>query len=288
MKVPFNINLSGKTAIVTGGSGTLCSAMAYGLAVCGAKVAIIERNKEKLASISEKLTKDALDEYNKNVTIKGYSCNVINKDELSAAYETIKNELGSCDILINGAGGNQPGAITSIEMLKKEKEDSDYSFWNLDEDRIRDVMDLNYMGTLLPIQVFTKDMVEKRSGSIINIASVTSILPLTKVIAYGNAKSAILNLTQWLAVHFGESGIRCNAIAPGFYAAEQNHDLLFNADGTYTDRARKIITGTPMGRFGNPEELIGAALFLASDETASFVNGIVLPVDGGYSAYSGV
>ena len=288
MKVPFNINLSGKTAIVTGGSGTLCSAMAYGLAVCGAKVAIIGRNKEKLASVSEKLTKDALDEYNKNVTIKGYSCNVINKDELSAAYETIKNELGSCDILINGAGGNQPGAITSIEMLKKEKEDSDYSFWNLDEDKIRDVMDLNYMGTLLPIQVFTKDMVEKRSGSIINIASVTSILPLTKVMAYGNAKSAILNLTQWLAVHFGESGIRCNAIAPGFYAAEQNHDLLFNTDGTYTDRARKIIAGTPMGRFGNPEELIGAALFLASDETASFVNGIVLPVDGGYSAYSGV
>lgn len=288
MKVPFNINLSGKTAIVTGGSGTLCSAMAYGLAVCGAKVAIIGRNKEKLASVSEKLTKDALDEYNKNVTVKGYSCNVINKDELTAAYETIKNELGSCDILINGAGGNQPGAITSIEMLKKEKEDSDYSFWNLDEDRIRDVMDLNYMGTLLPIQVFTKDMVEKRSGSIINIASVTSILPLTKVMAYGNAKSAILNLTQWLAVHLGESGIRCNAIAPGFYAAEQNHDLLFNADGTYTDRARKIITGTPMGRFGNPEELIGAALFLASDETAGFVNGIVLPVDGGYSAYSGV
>lgn len=288
MKVPFNINLSGKTAVVTGGSGTLCSAMAYGLAVCGAKVAIIGRNKEKLASVSEKLTKDALDEYNKNVIVKGYSCNVINKDELSAAYETIKNELGSCDILINGAGGNQPGAITSIEMLKKEKEDSDYSFWNLDEDRIRDVMDLNYMGTLLPIQVFTKDMVEKRSGSIINIASVTSILPLTKVIAYGNAKSAILNLTQWLAVYFGESGIRCNAIAPGFYAAEQNHDLLFNADGSYTDRARKIIAGTPMGRFGNPEELIGAALFLASDETASFVNGIVLPVDGGYSAYSGV
>lgn len=288
MKVPFNINLSGKTAIVTGGSGTLCSAMAYGLAVSGAKVAIIGRNIEKLASVSEKLTKNALDEYNKNVTIKGYSCNVINKDELTAAYETIKNELGSCDILINGAGGNQPGAITSIEMLKKDKEDSDYSFWNLDEDRIRDVMDLNYMGTLLPIQVFTKDMVEKRSGSIINIASVTSILPLTKVMAYGNAKSAILNLTQWLAVHFGESGIRCNAIAPGFYAAEQNHDLLFNADGTYTDRARKIIAGTPMGRFGNPEELIGAALFLASDETASFVNGIVLPVDGGYSAYSGV
>lgn len=288
MKVPFNINLTGKTAIVTGGSGTLCSAMAYGLAVCGAKVAIIGRSKDKLAAVSGKLIKDAHDEYNKNVTVKGYSCDVTNKEELIVTYEAIKSELGSCDILINGAGGNQPGAITSIEMLKKEKSDSDYSFWNLDEDKIRDVMDLNYMGTLLPIQVFTKDMVEKRSGSIINIASVTSILPLTKVMAYGNAKSAILNLTQWLAVHFGESGIRCNAIAPGFYAAEQNHDLLFNTDGTYTDRARKIIAGTPMGRFGNPEELIGAALFLASDETASFVNGIVLPVDGGYSAYSGV
>ena len=198
MKVPFNINLSGKTAVVTGGSGTLCSAMAYGLAVCGAKVAIIGRNKEKLASVSEKLTKDALDEYNKNVIVKGYSCNVINKDELSAAYETIKNELGSCDILINGAGGNQPGAITSIEMLKKEKEDSDYSFWNLDEDRIRDVMDLNYMGTLLPIQVFTKDMVEKRSGSIINIASVTSILPLTKVIAYAMPRVLFLILHSGL------------------------------------------------------------------------------------------
>ena len=195
MKVPFNINLSGKIAIVTGGSGTLCSAMAYGLAVCGAKVAIIGRNTEKLTSVSEKLTKDALDEYNKNVTIRGYSCNVINKDELTAAYETIKNELGSCDILINGAGGNQPGAITSIEMLKKEKEDSDYSFWNLDEDRIRDVMDLNYMGTLLPIQVFTKDMVEKRSGSIINIASVT-LNTCPRINCYSRNHSCINYLLQ--------------------------------------------------------------------------------------------
>ena len=288
MKVPFNINLSSKTAIVTGGSGTLCSAMAYGLAVCGAKVAIIGRNKEKLASVSEKLTKDALDEYNKNVIVKGYSCNVINKDELSAAYETIKNELGSCDILINGAGGNQPGAITSIEMLKKEKEDSDYSFWNLDEDRIRDVMDLNYMGTLLPIQVFTKDMVEKRSGSIINIASVTSILPLTKVMAYGNAKSAILNLTQWLAVHFGESGIRCNAIAPGFLVSNQNRALLFNEDGTPTPRSGKILNGTPAGRFVDSSELLGGVLFLCDDRAASAITGVVLPIDAGFAAYSGV
>ena len=274
--------------VVTGGSGTLCSAMAYGLAVCGAKVAIIGRNKEKLASVSEKLTKDALDEYNKNVIVKGYSCNVLDKEELVKTYEQIKAALGSCDILINGAGGNQPGAIASVKMLKKEKQEDDYSFWDLKEENIRNVMDLNYMGTLLPIQVFTRDMVEKRKGSIINIASVSSILPLSKVMAYSNAKSAVQSLTQWLAIHFGQSGIRCNAIVPGFYAAEQNHDLLFNKDGSYTDRAGDIIAGTPMGRFGNPEELIGAALFLASDDAAGFVNGIVLPVDGGYSAFSGV
>lgn len=288
MKVPFNVDLTGKTAIVTGGSGVLCSAMAYGLAVNGAKVAIIGRNKEKLAKMSETLTENAKNEYSKEVTVKGYSCNVLDKEELVKTYEQIKAELGSCDILINGAGGNQPGAIASVKMLKKEKQEDDYSFWDLKEENIRNVMDLNYMGTLLPIQVFTRDMVEKRKGSIINIASVSSILPLSKVMAYSNAKSAVQSLTQWLAIHFGQSGIRCNAIVPGFYAAEQNHDLLFNKDGSYTDRAGDIIAGTPMGRFGNPEELIGAALFLASDDAAGFVNGIVLPVDGGYSAFSGV
>ncbi len=288
MKVPFNVDLTGKTAIVTGGSGVLCSAMAYGLAVSGAKIAIIGRNKEKLTKMEENLTENAKNEYGKDVTVKGYSCNVLDKEELVKTYEQIKADLGSCDILINGAGGNQPGAIASVKMLKKEKQDDDYSFWDLKEENIRNVMDLNYMGTLLPIQVFTRDMVEKRKGSIINIASVSSILPLSKVMAYSNAKSAVQSLTQWLAIHFGQSGIRCNAIVPGFYAAEQNHDLLFNKDGSYTDRAGDIIAGTPMGRFGNPEELIGAALFLASDDAAGFVNGIVLPVDGGYSAFSGV
>ena len=193
MKIPFKVDLTGKTAIVTGGSGTLCSAMAYGLAVSGAKTAIIGRNQEKLLKVVNKLTEDALNEYGKDVIVKGYSCNVTDKNELEKTYSLISSELGTCDILINGAGGNQPGAIASTEMLKKEKGEDDYSFWNLDEDKIRDVMDVNYMGTLLPIQVFTKDMVEKRSGSIINIASVTSILPLTKVVAYGNAKSAIFN-----------------------------------------------------------------------------------------------
>lgn len=288
MKIPFDVNLSGKTAIVTGGSGTLCSAMAYGLAVSGASVALIGRNRDKMSQVISSLTQQAADEQNKSTVIRGYTCNVTDKSSLISTYETIRAELGSCDILINGAGGNQPGAITAAEMLAKEPGTDDYSFWDLDEDKIREVMDLNFMGTLLPIQVFTRDMVAKRSGSIINIASVSSILPLTKVVTYSNAKCAILNLTQWLATHFGQSGIRCNAIAPGFYAAEQNHDLLFNSDGTPTPRAKKIIAGTPMGRFGNPEELIGAALFLASDDASGFVNGIVLPVDGGYCAYSGV
>ena len=262
--------------------------MAYGLAVSGASVALIGRNRDKMSQVISSLTQQAADEQNKSTVIRGYTCNVTDKSSLISTYETIRAELGSCDILINGAGGNQPGAITAAEMLAKEPGTDDYSFWDLDEAKIREVMDLNFMGTLLPIQVFTRDMVAKRSGSIINIASVSSILPLTKVVTYSNAKCAILNLTQWLATHFGQSGIRCNAIAPGFYAAEQNHDLLFNSDGTPTPRAKKIIAGTPMGRFGNPEELIGAALFLASDDASGFVNGIVLPVDGGYCAYSGV
>ena len=169
---------------------------AYGLAVNGAKVAIIGRNKEKLAKMSETLTENAKNEYSKEATVKGYSCNVLDKEELVKTYEQIKAALGSCDILINGAGGNQPGAIASVKMLKKEKQEDDYSFWDLKEENIRNVMDLNYMGTLLPIQVFTRDMVEKRKGSIINIASVSSILPLSKVMAYSNAKSAVQSLTQ--------------------------------------------------------------------------------------------
>ena len=282
------IDLTGKTAIVTGGSGTLCSVMASGFAENGAKVAIIGRNKEKLAKVVEQIISEVEKKNGTAPIVKGYSCNVTNKAELEKTAEVIRKELGSCDILLNGAGGNQPGAITSVEMLQKDAVDGEDSFWNLNEEKIRDVIELNYMGTLLPIQVFTKDMLQKRSGSVINIASVAGIQPLTKVMAYGNAKSAIINLTQWMSTHFGASGIRCNAIVPGFYAAEQNHDLLFQPDGSYTPRAHKIITGTPMGRFGNPDDLVGAALFLASDEMSRFVNGIVLPVDGGYSAYSGV
>lgn len=281
MKLPFYVDLSGKNAIVTGGSGTLCSVMAHALAECGAGVAIIGRDKVRLEDIAGRMQKEGL-------AVKGYSCDVCDKKALSDTYECIKKDFGTCDILVNGAGGNKPDAITVGEWIKGEENDSDHSFWELNQDAVRAVMDLNYMGTMLPIQVFTCDMLKKHSGSIINIASVAGMMPLTKVVTYGNAKSAIVNLTQWMAVHMGDSGIRCNAIAPGFYAAKQNYDLLFNEDGSRKPRAEKIIAHTPMGRFGKPEDLIGTVLFLASDEASGFINGAVIPVDGGFSAYSGV
>lgn len=279
MKLAYQVDLSGKTAIVTGGSGTLCSAMAEAFASCGAKVAIIARNREKLDEIVNSMQE-------KGLQVAGYSCDVCDKQQLVDSYEKIKKDFGPCDILLNGAGGNKPDAIAGQEWLDAQTVTDD--FWQLSEDAIRDVTELNYMGTLLPIQVFSADMVKRHSGSIINISSVAGLLPLTKVVFYGNAKSAIVNLTQWLAVHLGQSGVRCNAIAPGFYAAKQNHDLLFNEDGSMKPRAEKIIAHTPMGRFGTPDDLIGAALFLASEEMSRFVNGVVLPVDGGFMAYSGV
>lgn len=280
MELKFHADLNGKTAIVTGGSGTLCSCMAEALAMNGAKVAIIGRGREKLDEVAGNLQA-------KGLQVKGFCADVCKKDTLIAAYEEIKKEFGTCDILINGAGGNTPDTITPKEYLGPEMEEGDDFFWNMDEDAIRGVMDLNYLGTMLPIMVFTKDMVKNHAGSIINIASVAGAQPLTKVVAYGNMKCSIINLTQWLAVHLGESGVRCNAIAPGFYAAKQNHDLLFNPDESPKPRAKKIIAHTPMRRFGKPEDLAGAAVFLASDASA-FVNGILLPVDGGFLAYSGV
>ena len=289
MKVPFNINLSGKTAVVTGGSGTLCSAMAYGLAVCGAKVAIIGRNKEKLASVSEKLTKDALDEYNKNVIVKGYSCNVLDKEELVKTYEQIKAELGSCDILINGAGGNNPKATTDQEYyVPGELKEGEKSFFDLEQSGVEFVFNLNFIGTLLPTQEFAQDMLEKEGCNIINISSMNAYTPLTKIPAYSGAKAAVSNFTEWLAVHFSKSRIRVNGIAPGFFATKQNRELLFEKDGTPTPRTGKILAATPLGRFGESEELIGTLLFLLNNEASGFITGVVIPVDGGFQAYSGV
>lgn len=280
MELTFHADLTGKTAIVTGGSGTLCSCMAEALAMNGCKVAIIGRGREKLDKVA-----GAMQE--KGLQVKGFCADVCKKEELENAYEEIKNEFGTCDILINGAGGNTPETITSNEYLGKEWTEGDDDFWNMKVDALHEVMDLNYLGTVIPTMVFTRDMVKKHSGNIINISSVAGAHALTKVVAYANMKGSIINLTQWLAVHLGESGVRCNAIAPGFYAAQQNHDLLFYPDGNLKPRAEKIIAHTPMRRFGKPEDLAGTAVFLASDASA-FVNGIVVPVDGGFLAYSGV
>lgn len=295
MSVGYDVKLTGKVAIVTGGSGTLCSVMAKALANCGAKVAIVGRDKEKAEAVAKQIT-DSL--FDSEGIVRGYSCDVCDKVQLEMVYEQIKAELGSCDILINGAGGNRKEAITvkeniitadmSAEAASLEMSDFEQSLWGLAEQSVDEVMELNYKGTLLPIMVFTKEMIKKQSGSIINISSVAGVLPLTKVVTYSNAKSAIVNLTQWLAVHLGTSGVRCNAIAPGFYDAVQNHDLLFNEDGSLKPRAEKILNNTPMGRFGEPKDLAGAAVFLASEEMSGFINGVVLPVDGGFLAYSGV
>lgn len=295
MSVGYDVKLTGKVAIVTGGSGTLCSVMAKALANCGAKVAIVGRDKEKAEAVAKQITDSLSDSEG---IVLGYSCDVCDKVQLEMVYEQIKAELGSCDILINGAGGNRKEAITvkeniitadmSAETASLEMSDFEQSLWGLAEQSVDEVMELNYKGTLLPIMVFTKEMIKKQSGSIINISSVAGVLPLTKVVTYSNAKSAIVNLTQWLAVHLGTSGVRCNAIAPGFYDAVQNHDLLFNEDGSLKPRAEKILNNTPMGRFGEPKDLAGAAVFLASEEMSGFINGVVLPVDGGFLAYSGV
>ena len=263
-----------KVVIITGGAGILGRGIAGHLAEEGAKIVILDR----AAEVGEQIVAD--------IKAKGgeasfFLTDVLNKEILEQNKKDILAKYGRIDALLNAAGGNMAGATIG----------PDSTIFDLNIDAFRKVVDLNLFGTVLPTMVFADVMANQREGAIVNFSSESALRPLTRVVGYGAAKAAISNLTKYLAgelaIKFGE-GLRVNAIAPGFYAAEQNHDLLFNADGTYTDRARKIIAGTPMGRFGNPEELIGAALFLASDETAGFVNGIVLPVDGGYSAYSGV
>ena len=222
----------------------------------------------------------------------GVAADVLKKESLKEAHEVVLKQLGPCDILLNGAGGNHPKGTTTKEYLTLEdfqNKNSDLiSFFDLDESGIRFVFDLNFLGTLLPTQEFATDMVGRQGCSIINIASMNAFTPLTKIPAYSGAKAAITNFTQWCAVHFSKVGVRVNAIAPGFFVTKQNEELLFNPDGTPTPRTAKILAATPMERFGEPQELVGALLFLVSDEASGFVNGITLAVDGGFSAYSGV
>ncbi len=281
MKLPFEVNLKDKVVVVTGAGGVLCSMFAEALAKTGAKIALLDINETAAKENADKIVKDG-------GIAKGYMCNVLDKESIEQVHKSILADFGPCDILINGAGGNNPKATTDNEYFKSEDVGSMKTFFDLDKEGVEFVFNLNFLGTLLPTQVFAKDMLDKEDASIINISSMNAYTPLTKIPAYSGAKAAISNFTQWLAVHFSKTNIRCNAIAPGFFVTKQNEKLLFNDDGTPTPRTNKILSATPMGRFGDAEELIGTLLFLLSKDASSFVNGVVIPVDGGFSAYSGV
>ena len=281
MKLPFEIDLTNKVVVVTGAGGVLCSMFAEALAKAGAKVALLDINECSTKENADKIVKDG-------GIAKGYMCNVLDKESIESAHKEILADFGTCDILINGAGGNNPKATTDNEYFNSEDVGKMKTFFDLDKEGVEFVFNLNFLGTLLPTQVFAQDMLTKEDASIINISSMNAYTPLTKIPAYSGAKAAISNFTQWLSVHFSKTNIRCNAIAPGFFVTKQNEKLLFTEDGKPTPRTDKILGSTPMGRFGKPEELIGSLLFLVSKDAASFVNGIVIPVDGGFSAYSGV
>ena len=282
MNIPFKPELSGKIAVVTGGAGVLCREFAKALALCGAKVAILNRTLSKAEKVAEEIAElggEAI----------AVQVDVTDSASVKTAHEEVLQKLGKCDILINGAGGNNPRATTDKEYFELGDIDADTkSFFDLGGEDMEFVFNLNFIGTLLPTQAFAKDMIGREGCTILNVSSMNAYTPLTKIPAYSGAKAAISNFTQWLAVHFSKVGIRVNAIAPGFFATEQNRTLLFNDDGTPTSRTGKILAATPMGRFGTPEELLGALLFLVDAKAASFVTGIVIPVDGGFSAYSGV
>lgn len=281
MKLPINVDLKNKVAVVTGAGGVLCSMFAQAIATAGAKVALLDLNFDSANEYAKKIEE-------KGGIAKAYQCNVLEKESLESVHNEILKDFGECDILINGAGGNNPKATTDNEYFKNEDLGNMKTFFDLDKSGVEFVFNLNFLGTLLPTQVFAHDMLNKDDASIINISSMNAYTPLTKIPAYSGAKAAISNFTQWLAVHFSKTNIRCNAIAPGFFVTKQNEKLLFNEDGTPTPRTGKILGATPMGRFGKAEELIGTLLFLLSKEASSFINGVVIPVDGGFSAYSGV
>ena len=282
MKLPFEINLKNKVAVITGAGGVLCSDFAKALAKSGAKVALLDINLEAASAFAKEINEDG------GIAI-AVKANCLEKASLEEARLEVNEKLGPCDILINGAGGNNPRATTDKEYFEIGDIDADTkSFFDLDADGVGFVFNLNFLGTLIPTQAFVPQMIGKEDCSILNISSMNAYTPLTKIPAYSGAKAAISNFTQWLAVHFSRVGIRVNAIAPGFFSTKQNAKLLWNDDGTPTARTGKILAATPMGRFGKTEELEGALLFLLNSRAASFITGTVLPVDGGFSAYSGV
>ncbi len=276
-------NLKNKTVVITGGGGILGSSLALAMSKQGARVVVLDLNSDAANRVAENIR-------NEGGGAIGLSANVLESESLNQAKELVNKHFGPCDILINGAGGNHPKGTTTkphlfLEDLSSNEEIK--TFFDLDSHSIQFVFNLNFIGTLLPTQVFAKDMVGKEGCSIINISSMNAFRPLTKIPAYSGAKAAISNFTQWLAVHFAKAGIRVNALAPGFFLTDQNRTLLTNADGSLTDRGNTILEHTPMGRFGEPEDLVGTLLWLCSD-SSKFVTGIVVPVDGGFSAFSGV
>ena len=276
MELPFRVDLSDKVIAVTGAGGVLMSDFAKVLGECGAKVALLDRNLEKAQEFAKEIGENA-------IAIK---CNCLDKNDIINAKKVINEKFGKVNFLINGAGGNSPMATTDNEYMTKGLKDVK-DFFNLEEEGLRFVFDLNITSAFLVTQVFAEDMIES-GGNIINIASMNAYRPLTKIPAYSAAKAGVVNFTEWLAVHFAPCGIRVNAIAPGFFATKQNQALLFNPDGSPTERTGKILEATPMKKFGVPSDLRGVLLFLASDEASGFVTGTCIPVDGGFNAYSGV
>lgn len=277
-------NLKGRVAVVTGGGGVLCGGFAKDLARQGVKVAVLDLRLDAAKKIAEEIRAEGFEAI-------GVACNVLEKESLENARAEINEKIGTCDILINGAGGNHPSGNTTkekFELSDLNATEDIKTFFDLDPKGIEFVFNLNFLGTLLTTQVFAKDMVGKENATIINISSMNSYKPLTKIPAYSAAKAAISNFTQFMAVHFSEVGLRVNAIAPGFFSTNQNKALLFNEDGSYTPRSEKIIGHTPLGRFGVPEDLTGTLLFLSDETYSKFVTGVIIPVDGGFSAYSGV
>lgn len=284
MNLPFKLNLTEKTAVVTGAGGVLCSGFARAIANCGANVALLDINLDAAESVASEIKADG----GKAIAIK---TNCLEKASLEESKAIVNEKYGDCDILINGAGGNNRRATTEneyfdIDVLENHKVQD---FFSLSPDGFKFVFDLNVTAAFLTTQVFALDMAKSgKGGNIINISSMNAYRPLTKIPAYSAAKAAVSNFTQWLAVHFANTGIRVNAIAPGFFVSDQNRALLFNPDGSPTARTEKILRGTPMNRFGESEELLGGLFFFLSENASSFITGVILPIDGGFSAYSGV
>jgi len=274
----MSFNLKNKVVVVTGGSGVICSELCRALDKQGAKIAVLDLDKKRATDLAKTLKK-----------AKGYECNVLDVQTLSKVHKQINKDFGKVDILINGAGGNNPKCTTDNEYAElSDAKKSIKDFFKLDKSGFEFVFNLNIIGTVLPTQEFSKDMIGRKGCSILNISSMNAFTPLTKIPAYSAAKAGVSNFTKWLAVHFSHVGIRVNAIAPGFFVTAQNKALLFDKDGNYTARSKKIVAATPMGRFGKVSELVGATMFLLDDKLASFVTGVVLPIDGGFSSYSGV